>query len=170
MKRLMILCLTLCVLASFVVLAAPPVVIQVTYTGESFLYFPDGAFLMYIPWPLQHEDVRVTGEVVHYEDLMGKGHIINDGQGIERGQQFVPDPFYGLLLDRARYTGTMELILFDCCTGTMEGVCTVIHEVFGAADEVLPLYPWAEPQGSPNGKGWWLIGIEIQNYIPVPMP
>ena len=103
-------------------------------------------------------------------DLMGNGHIINDSQGRERGQEFQFDPLCGMFRDRARFSGTMELILFDEFTGTMSGTVDKIHEVFGTADEILPYYPWAEPIGSVAGKGWWFIFTEVQIYIPVYSP
>ena len=168
MKRVVTLTVVALVLAWVTAAAEAPVVIQTVYTGVSHVYSPDGTHLVSIPWPVVQGELRITGEVTHYMDLAGDGHIINDGQGREKGQEFQLDPFYGIFLDRTRITGTMELILFDECTGTMSGTCENIHEVFGTAEEVLPYYPWAEPVGSVNGRGWWFIGTEVQVFIPVP--
>jgi len=147
-------------------MADSPTMVLATSDVVSYLFQPDGTPLFPIPWGLFTEEVLLTGEASHYLNLAGKGHIINDGRGVDKGQEFVLDPFYGQLPDRTRHSGPMELILFDCCTGTLAGTITVIHEVFGTAGEVLPLYPWAESWGSEMGKGWWFIGTELQVWTP----
>jgi len=167
MKRRLALCLTMCVLVSLVVVAERPTKIQTVYTGVSHVYLPDGTYLMSIPWPVMEGAHRITGEVTHYMDLNWDGHIINDGQGRERGQQFRPDPFLETFRDRVRITGTMEIIMFDEVTGTYAGTCYNTHEIFGTADEILPVYPWAQPMGSANGQGWWFAFTEVQIFIPV---
>jgi hypothetical protein len=162
--------LAVCLLLGWAALAESPSMVLATSDVVSYIYLPDGTFLFPIPWGLFTEEVLLTGKASHYLALAGKGHIINDGRGIDKGQEFFFDPFYGQLKDRQRMGGPMELILFDCCTGTLAGTITVIHEVYGTADEVLPLYPWAEPRGSEKGKGWWFIGTEVQVWTPIPAP
>jgi len=167
MKKQLALCLAACLLIGVVAVAEPPPTIQTVYTAVSHCYLPDGTYLLSIPWPTQYGELRVTGEVIHYMDLVGKGHFINDGQGRENGQEFQLDPFYSIFMDRARISGTMELILFDESIGTMSGTIEKIHEVYGTAEEILPFYPWAEPIGSVNGQGWWFVGTEVQVFIPI---
>jgi hypothetical protein len=167
MKRALVLCLVMSLLGCLVALADQPEVILITTYIDAEVYALDGTFLFYadygpVTWP-----ARLTGAVTHYYGLAGKGHIINDGQGRERGQEFSLDPFYGVLPHRFRIEGSAELILLGDGTGTLEGCCPVRHDVYGTAEEVLPLYPWAAPQGSEEGKGWWCIGIEYQNFYPV---
>jgi hypothetical protein len=166
MKRAWVLCLVACVLSGLIAQAKTEEVVITTYV-DAEVFALDGTFLFYADYGLLTASARLTGKVTHYGDLTGKGHIINDGQGRERGQEFGVDPFYGILPHRWRYSGTMELILFGDGTATMEGSCPVWHDVFGTAEEVLPLYPWAAPRGSENGQGWWCIGIEYQTYYAV---
>jgi hypothetical protein len=166
MKRALALCLVLCVFGSLAALAKTETVL-ITTRIDAEVYTLDGAFLFYADYGELTLRARLTGKVTHYGDLSGKGHIINDGQGRERGQEFALDPFYGILPHRFRFSGTMDLILFGDGTGTMEGACPVWHDVFGTAEEVLALYPWATARGSENGQGWWCIAIEYQNYYPV---
>ena len=167
MKRVVALCMVACVLGGFLGVADAPDLVEITTHVDAEVYALDGTFLFYADYGLLTFSVRLTGKVTHYVDLSGKGHVINDGQGRERGQEFGLDPFYGVLPHRFRIAGTAELILFGDGTGTMEGFCPVWHDVFGTAEEVLPLYPWVVPLGSENGKGWWIVAIEYQNYYPV---
>ena len=167
MKHLAILCLVVCVFGGLTGWAAAGDEILIIVNAEGYVYFPDGTLMFYVDYGIQIESARLTGRAAHYGNLIGSGHIMNDGQGRDKGQQFMLDPFYGVLPDRCRTRGTMNIIQFDSSTGTMEGECAVYHEVFGTAEEVLALYPWAEPRGSEEGKGWWLIGMDKQVWSPV---
>lgn len=167
MKRCAIACLAALLFLSVAAWSETGDEITIYVMFESDVYFPDGTFMFHSgPMP-QIESVRLTGSAAHYGSLIGDGHIINDGVGRDKGQQFMLDPWYATLRMRYRTQGTMEIIQFDETTGTMDGEATVWYEVFGFADEVLPLYPWADPRGSAKGQGWWLIAVEEQIWTAV---
>lgn len=170
MKRVTAACLVVCVLigGAFMAIAESEIVKTVSWVVSTG-YYPDGSFFMTVPWGYLEFDVVVTGEAVHFP-TSGKGHNITDGMGRSRSQSFTADWFTGQLLDRHRSSGTLELIRFGDGTGTLDAEFVITHEVFGTAEEVLSIYPWAVPQGTGNGKSWWLWIVEIQSYTPIPAP
>ena len=167
MKNVAIVMVALVLLGGAACLADSDHNVTLYSTLEAYFYLPDGSLLFFADYGLQVEPARVTGEVVHYGGLIGDGHIINDGAGRGKGQQFILDPWYGQLRMRYRTSGSMDVILFDDGTGTCDGLVTVVYELFGSAEEVLALYPWAEPHGSAEGRGWWLMGTQDQFWMPI---
>jgi hypothetical protein len=163
-------CLAVCLFVGVpFVVAAEPVTVKTVSWVESTGYLPDGTYFITIPWGYMEFDVVISGKAVHFP-VSGKGHSVTDGTGRIRSQSFTPDFFTGQLLDRHRSSGVLEVIQFDDGTGTLDAVGVITHEVFGTAEEVLSIYPWAVPQGTGNGKGWWLWIIEIQTYTPISPP
>jgi hypothetical protein len=162
--------LAACVLVGITVgVNAGQEIVSTVSSVESAGFLPDGTPFMTVSWGLLGFDIVVTGKAVHFP-TSGKGHNLTDGTGRSRSQSFTLDWFTGQLLDRHRSSGSLELIRFDDGTGTLDAVFVITHEVFGTADQVLAIYPWAVPQGSGNGKGWWLWIIEIQSYTPISPP
>jgi hypothetical protein len=166
MKRIliaMLLCILMIGIIAAPALAVSPKTVAISWVEVAYRYSYDGTQQAYFPptriGPL---DFVQTGQAYHAVSIAQfysipvsdiKGSLVISGSGnlsaeitYIRGNS--PLPLRDLV------TGKVTV---DPNTGTMIGTYTQYRQAYGSREEVLAVYPYAIPDKSPNGRGWWFL-------------
>jgi len=146
--------------------------IQLSYSMEQYWHRPDGTLAWAWPATAFNVEFPLTGKVVHGW-TNGIGYVINRATLSASGAFRLQAPGYFTHLEmrvRVRGSGELDLLSIDAGSGTLLGAVTVEHSAFGSSEHVLAVWPWAVPQGSVSGKGWWLVFISSELYGPIGGP